>query len=98
MGEVIAIGPDIALRENLISALVRNLPVLRAKAGITQAQLADCVGITRQTLTAIENGSRKLTWSNYLALCYIFSRSKETAALMDFLNITPELSMPGDKA
>lgn len=66
--------------------------------GITQAQLADCVGITRQTLTAIENGSRKLTWSNFLAMCYVFSFDDDTAALMRFLDIAPALSAPGAKA
>lgn len=66
--------------------------------GITQAQLADCVGITRQTLTAIENGSRKLTWSNYLAMCYVFSSDEETGALLRFLKINPELSSPGVKS
>jgi putative transcriptional regulator len=33
-----------------------NLNVWRAKRDITQAELADAVGVTRQTITAIETG------------------------------------------
>jgi len=76
-------------KELLLSTLVDNLPFLRAKLGITQAQLAGRMGITRQTLTAIENKNRKLTWNNFLALCFIFEANEDTKQLLQIYDICP---------
>lgn len=82
-------GKDNNTREYYISLLISNLPVLRAKLGVTQGELAERIGMTRQTLTCIENGSRKLTWNNYLAICFVFDNNPATSALMGFLGICP---------
>lgn len=36
----------------------RNLTVLRAKHGLTRAAMADRIGVSRSTYSAIENGKR----------------------------------------
>jgi putative transcriptional regulator len=38
-------------------AIMNNVQALRAKAGITQEELAARVGVTRQTVIAIEKGN-----------------------------------------
>ncbi len=58
---------------------------------MTQAQLAERVGVTRQTLTAIESGARKLTWKGYLALCFLFSLNDSARMWMDMQDICPEI-------
>jgi putative transcriptional regulator len=37
-------------------ALINNLKTLRAEAGLTQAELAERVGVTRKTINTVENG------------------------------------------
>ena len=59
-------------KEILMEKMTQNLPVLRAKAGLTQAKLADIIGVSRQTLVAVENGKRKMTWNGFLSCFLVF--------------------------
>ena len=43
------------MKKKLIAALTNELRVLRTKVGITQQELADRLGVTRQTYGMIEN-------------------------------------------
>ena len=43
------------LKRRLINALKNDLPVLRARVGLSQEVLADKIGISRQTYSSIEN-------------------------------------------
>ena len=52
-------------RDILINNLTENLPVFRAKMGLSQAALANLVGISRQTLVAIERRKRKMSWKHF---------------------------------
>ena len=52
----------------MISALVGELPALRALAGISQQDAAAMIGVSRQTYSAVENGKRQMTWATLLAL------------------------------
>ena len=63
-------------KNNLITLMTEALPVLRASLNITQEQLAEEVGMTRQTVTRIENNKTKMTWLMFTAL-YLFFLSKE---------------------
>lgn len=79
-------------RKKYTEAMARNLPTLRAKLGLSQTQLADCIGVTRQTISSIENQSRELSWTNFLSLLFLFSQNPETMKLLPVLDIyTPEL-------
>lgn len=44
------------------------LLVLRSALNITQVQLAQCIGISRQTYSALELGKKELTWNTFLSL------------------------------
>lgn len=79
-----------AERQNYIDNLVKNLPLLRKRLGITQAELAQRVGTTRQTLTAIETRQRPLSWANYLSFVLLFQLNPATKVLLDALDIFPE--------
>ena len=47
-------------RTHYTQLMARNLPVLRASLGLNQTDLADLIGVTRQTISAAESGSRPL--------------------------------------
>lgn len=41
-------------KEKYIERLIEKLPVLRVKIGLSQAELGDIVGLSRQTYSSIE--------------------------------------------
>lgn len=60
------------IKEELMSMLRNELPVLSARLGISQAKLAEMIGISRQTYNVIENGKREMTWPIFLSLVAFF--------------------------
>lgn len=75
------------MQEEYIEKMVKNLPVLRAAAGLTQVQLSAKLGVSRQTIVAIENGKTPLTWSSYLAIVCVFTQYEETKELLDKVDL-----------
>ena len=50
-----------------IMELVREeLPVLRAKAKVSQEDIAERIGISRQTYSSIETGKRTMTYNGLI--------------------------------
>lgn len=66
----------------------KNLSMLRAKASLTQAQLADNIGIPRTTYSAIENKKRKMTFAVFVNLSKYFLSNKETVDIMNLLGLS----------
>ena len=80
-------------RKKYTQAMAENLPALRARLGLSQTQLADCFGVTRQTISSIENQSRELSWTNFLSLLFLFLQNAQTAKLLPVMGIyTDELA------
>lgn len=65
-------------REALIAQLIQELPILRTKMGVSQGDLANLIGITRQTYSTFETARRPMSWSIYLALMMIFDNNQRT--------------------
>ena len=79
-------------KKTLISTLTNELKVLRAKVGITQQELADRLGVSRQTYGMIENKTQDMNWSQYLALTFLFRNNDDTAKILEWTGAyTPEL-------
>lgn len=74
-----------AVKENLIDNMTQNLATLRAKASLSQAKLAEIIGVSRQTLVAVENRKRKMSWSTFLACFLVFSKNPASDVLAGFL-------------
>lgn len=55
--------------------LYKKIQDLRQKAGITQEELADKVGLSRGAITSIEQGKRKVTVEELLKFCEAFNCS-----------------------
>ena len=88
------------LKRLYIDRMVENLTVLRAKLGVTQSELAEIAGISRQTILSVEKKQRGMTWNMFLALLYIFTAHEKTVPLVDLFEIrTDELveAMQGKK-
>lgn len=65
-------------RDKYISILSDELPVLRARIRISQADLARGVGISRQTYSLIETGKQKMTWITFMAMIAFFQSYPKT--------------------
>ena len=72
-----------------IELLFDNLSAMRARVGMTQEELANVIGVSRQTYYSIENGKREMTWPIFLAITFVFSSLKETTDMIKELKIYP---------
>lgn len=80
-------------RKAHMQAMAENLPLLRAKLDMNQEDLANMICVTRQTLSAIENRSRDMSWPMFLSLLFLFTQNEKTKDLLPVLGIyTPELA------
>ena len=72
-----------------IEILIDNLPSLRARIGITQEELANILGVSRQTYYSLETGKRKMSWTIFLAIVFVFDSVRETSEMIRNLRIYP---------
>lgn len=74
-------------KDLLIQKMTDNLPLLRKGLRLTQEELAEIIGSSRQTVMQIETGKRKMTWNTFLSLVLIFEKNESTAILLKALDI-----------
>lgn len=72
--------------KKLMTTLVEELPVLRAKARVSQETLAERIGVSRQTYSGIETGRREMTWTVFLALVAFFQNNESTKSMLEKLD------------
>ena len=72
-----------------IEMLTPNLSLLRKHAGVSQEELANLIGVSRQTYSAIERKIRRMSWGTYLALIMFFDQNRQTHKLMRKLSLFP---------
>ena len=71
-------------KRKLQMCLAKELKTLRSLCGWSQETLASVIGVTRQTVLAVENGKRDMTWTMFLALSFVFFGNEKTRkAFMD---------------
>lgn len=75
------------LIELCTDCLTKELPVLRKMAGLTQTDMGEILGVSRQTITNIESGTSKIKWSVFLASMFIFSLDPNTLEYLKIMNI-----------
>ena len=80
---------DDARKEQLMELFINELKVLRAKVQISQKDLAERLGISRQTYVAIENKKQKMTWQHFIALLLLFRSNDDTAKMIDWIGAYP---------
>lgn len=77
-------------KDGFIAMLTPNLTILRTKAEISQEELANLIGVSRQTYSAIERKIRKMAWSTYLSLVLFYDHNQKTHKLVRQLSIFPQ--------
>lgn len=79
-------------QKNLCSIqLVNDLPVLRARMGISQEELASKIGVSRQTYNSYEAKKRPVPWSVCIALIAFFASNEKTREMLRKNTYTLEL-------
>ena len=73
----------------LIEKLTPELSLLRAKAEISQEELANIIGTSRQTYGAIERKARKMSWNTYLSLILFYDYNKKTHKMIRNISAFP---------
>ena len=83
-------------KERFITTLTPHLAILRTKAEISQEEIANLIGVSRQTYSSIERKIRKMSWSTYLSLVLFYDHNQKTHQLMRQLSLfsTPEKLSP----
>lgn len=77
-------------KDQLIGILTEELPVLRAKVGLSQDDLSNIIGISRQTYSSIETKKRKMSWNVYLSLILVFDNNEKTREMLNALGAFPQ--------
>lgn len=54
---------------------------------LTQKDLGDIIGVSRQTITNIESGKSEMKWSVFLALMFVFSLDNNSLEYLKQLDI-----------
>lgn len=85
-------------RQELISRFVDELPVLRVKLGMSQDELSNIVGISRQTYSSMETKRRKMSWSVYLSLVLVFDNNEQTHEMLRKEGLFPDRICSGSKS
>lgn len=70
-----------------IRSLTEKLPILRKMTGMTQKDLAEILGVSRQTITNIESGTLKMKWSLFLAIMFIFGIDQNSAVYLKTIDL-----------
>jgi len=76
-------------KEKYIELLTPDLVLLRKKANISQDELANIIGTSRQNYGAIERCSREMTWNTYLALIFFYNSYSVTKDFFKMLDSYP---------
>lgn len=71
------------IRDELIMTLTAELPVLRARLGVSQEVLASAIGVSRQTYSAIETKTKKMSWTVFMALIAVLDLKEATSVMLD---------------
>lgn len=71
-----------AKKELCCIQLVNDLPVLRARIGISQEDVAAKIGVSRQTYNSYEAKKRPIPWSVCIALITFFNSNSKTREMM----------------
>ena len=73
------------VKRRLIEQFRNELPVLRARARVSQEAIAEKIGISRQTYSGFETGKREMTWTTFLALLAFFQNNEQTKPMIDLI-------------
>lgn len=77
-------------QSEFINALTPELTALRAKANISQADIANLLGISRQTYSSIERGTSQMSWPVFLSIILFYDYNASTHQMIRDIGAFPE--------
>lgn len=69
-------------KKKYITALSVCLKELREFSGMTQGELAEVAGVSRQTYGSIELKKREMSWNTYMSLIFFFGYNPRTHGII----------------
>lgn len=72
-----------------IEKFTSKLAALRIQANISQEDIANIIGKSRQTYHAIESKKAAMPWNTYLSLIFFFDAIEDTSQMIRELDIYP---------
>lgn len=76
-------------KDHLRDVLCEELPALRAKVGLSQDELSNIIGISRQTYNAIETKKSQMSWNTFLTLILLYGYNEKTATFVEEVGAFP---------
>ena len=55
----------------------------RARLGMSQEVMASAIGVSRQTYSAIETRTKKMSWTMFMALIAVLDMNEATSVMLD---------------
>lgn len=77
------------MKDELIDKLTTVLPALRGAVGASQDEIANAIGLSRQTYNSIELKRRRMTWGTYMALILFFDYNPSSHYTIRQLEVFP---------
>ncbi len=75
--------------DDLIKRLTIALPALRGAVRATQDELANAIGVSRQTYNVVESQKKKMSWNTYMALLLFFDYNPNSHIMIRQLEAFP---------
>lgn len=77
-------------KDALTERFVIELSSLRARIGMTQDEVGDIIGVSRQTYSAIETKKQNISWAVHMALLLVFYENPTTRRASERAELFPD--------
>ena len=74
----------------LTEELGKDLAPLRMLVGVSIDEAADILGVSSGLYRQLENGSREVSWDQYMSLLFIYHYNLRTSDIVDSLGLYPD--------
>ena len=76
--------------EWLTDELSKDLAALRLLVGMSVDEAADMIGVSAGTYRQMENGSRQVSWDQYMTILFMYHYNLRTTGIVDNLGLYPD--------
>lgn len=77
-------------KEWLIEEMKRDLQPMRLLLGLSLGDMGSILGVSEATYRSYENGSKELSWDQYMALLFLFHYNGRTMDVSEALGLFPQ--------
>ena len=74
----------------LTDELAKDLVPLRLLLGLSAEEAADIIGVSTSLYRQLENGSREVSWDQYMSLLFFYHYNMRTTEIVDNLGLYPD--------